>query len=228
MNKRFSKVLLVVVIVIMSGVVFGVISKRIPEGYSPQKADSLAVKVMQSLGKEAWDSTDYVSWSFPGGHHYEWFKSKDSVIVQWKEYRAEINLDNQSGVVYENDKLVANEKQAKLTQKAITFFNNDSFWLSAHFKMMDEGTSRELVDLKDDLKGLKVSYSSGGSTPGDTYLWIIKDNLPIAWKMWVSIIPFGGVKTTWEDWKRTQNGVSIAMNHKLMFLNIRIQDLVIH
>ena len=157
------------------------------------------------------------------GHQYQWFKNQDSVVVKWKKYEAYVNLKNHSGTVNKNGELVPDNKE--LIEKAIKYFNNDSFWLCAHYKMLDSGTSREIVDLKNGQTGLKVFYSSGGSTPGDTFLWILEDNKPVAFKMWVSTIPFGGIRANWKKWKTTKTGAQIALTHKLLFFNINIKNL---
>jgi hypothetical protein len=51
-------------------------------------------------------------------------------------------------------------------------------------------------------------YASGGSTPGDSYMWSMKT---IYQKLgeWVSIIPVGGLETSWEDWKTFQNNLKM-------------------
>ena len=71
-----------------------------------------------------------------------------------------------------------------------------------------------------------MSYSSGGVTPGDSYLWFLDENyVPTHFKMWVKVIPIGGILATWENWMKTSSGISIATKHKLGPLNIEIENL---
>lgn len=221
-KNKIVKRVSIVVICLIPIVVLSYTSKKVPEGHSPQQADQLALEVMNTLGFLSWEKTKIVKWKM-FSHRYQWFKSKDSVIVSWKRYQALINLNEGKGKVYRNGERVKDD--TKLVQKAIDNFNNDSFWLAAHFKMLDSGTVRELVDLKDGKTGLKITYSDGGSTPGDTYLWILEDGKPVAWKMWVSIIPFGGVKANWKRWQTTSTGAKIALTHKMLFFDIKIESL---
>ena len=216
------KKLLFFIICMLPIILFAYTSKQIPGGHSPQKADVLALEVMNNLNLSAWKKTNVVKWDL-FGHQYQWFKNQDSVVVKWKKYEAYVNLKNHSGTVNKNGELVPDNKE--LIEKAIKYFNNDSFWLCAHYKMLDSGTSREIVDLKNGQTGLKVFYSSGGSTPGDTFLWILEDNKPVAFKMWVSTIPFGGIRANWKKWKTTKTGAQIALTHKLLFFNINIKNL---
>ena len=61
-----------------------------------------------------------------------------------------------------------------------------------------------------------VSYDSGGVTPGDSYLWILDDTgLPTAYKMWVKIIPIGGINASWDNWMITESGAYLPTSHKL-------------
>jgi hypothetical protein len=221
-KNKFMKRFFIFSLLLIPVALFAYTSKKIPEGHSPQKADALALEVMNNLNLSAWEKTNFVKWEM-FGHQYQWFKNKDSVVVKWKKYEAFINLNKASGEVYEKGERVEDNKE--LIEKAIKNFNNDSFWLSAHYKMLDPGTSREIVDLKKGKVGLKVFYSSGGSTPGDTFLWILEEGKPIAFKMWVSIIPFGGMRANWKKWKTTETGAMIALTHKMLFFNVKIKDL---
>jgi hypothetical protein len=51
-------------------------------------------------------------------------------------------------------------------------------------------------------------YASGGSTPEILYV-VSRKIIPKAWSMWVSIIPVGGLETSWEDWKTFQNNLKM-------------------
>jgi hypothetical protein len=47
------------------------------------------------------------------------------------------------------------------------------------------------------------------------YIWLVDETIPKAWRMWVSIIPVGGIETSWEDWKTFQNNLKMlqAIGH---------------
>jgi hypothetical protein len=64
--------------------------------------------------------------------------------------------------------------------------------------------------MQDNQEALLITYASGGSTPGDSYMWFVDQNYrPKAWRMWVSIIPVGGLETTWEKLKTFQNNLKL-------------------
>ncbi len=106
-------------------------------------------------------------------------------------------------------------KNKELLKEATDYFNNDSFWLVAPFKVFEKGIERKIVNYKGN-DALMVTYTTGGSTPGDSYLWILDDSgKPTAYKMWASIIPAGGMKATWSDWITTESGVILPTKHEL-------------
>ena len=113
-----------------------------------------------------------------------------------------------------------------LRGKAYAYFCNDSYWLIAPFKVFDQGVSRSIVNTEDNKKALLVSYASGGVTPGDSYLWFLNENnIPESYKMWVKIIPIGGLKATWENWTKSETGVMVAKDHKLGPMNVDCSDI---
>ena len=136
---------------------------------------------------------------------------------KWNDYTAKLNLHNKSlsSITREKNKLTTKEEK-ELLQTAFDYFNNDSFWLVAPFKVFDKGTKREIVTLENGKEALLVSYTIGGSTPGDSYLWVLQPNgIPKSYKMWVSIIPVGGIKASWENWKMMKSGILLSTEHKL-------------
>lgn len=138
------------------------------------------------------------------------------VQVTWGNKKVLLNTKKVAGKAYEDGVELAGKQSDKLVQKAWNYFCNDSFWLNAPAKVFDKGTERSIVTLKDGRQGLMIEYASGGVTPGDAYVWILdENNLPTSWKMWVNIIPIGGVEATWEDWKTLQLGAKVATGHKI-------------
>ena len=202
------------------------LNESIPEGTPSPEADELARKVEQAMNKAAWDITSQVSWTFKGGHQYVWDKEAHVVNVQWDENEVILEPSSQSGVVINGENYSAAESAA-LIDTAWDLFNNDSFWLCAPYKLFDPGTERSLVTLKDGREGLMVTYTSGGSTPGDSYIWILDENyMPTAIKMWVSILPIGGMEFTWENYQTLATGAMVAQDHFLFGrVNIDISDL---
>jgi hypothetical protein len=71
-----------------------------------------------------------------------------------------------------------------------------------------------------------VTYKSGGSTPGDSYLWQLDEfGNPTSYKMWVKIIPIGGLEASWDEWKITQTSAKLPSNHTLLSMNLEISNL---
>ena len=82
-----------------------------------------------------------------------------------------------------------------------------------------------VVDRPDGKKALLISYLEGGVTPGDSYLWILDDDgMPIAWQMWVGVLPIGGLEVSWEDWETLSSGAIYAKNHNIGPFNVAITN----
>lgn len=214
--KKFLKIL---VILILGLVIFLWIKHEpLPEGSEPQQADKLAVKMLNALNHEKYKSTRFLEWSFQNGaNNYKWDKETGTVVVKWDDYNVRLDLvTHASSTAEKAGTMLSDEEKDKITSKALKLFNNDSFWLVAPFKVFDRGTTRSLVALEDGSKGLLVTYSEGGTTPGDSYLWVLNENgFPICYKMWVKIIPLGGLEATWDDWQVMESGAFLPKSHQL-------------
>ncbi len=198
----------------------------LPTGIQGEQADALANKMLNALDSETFEATNYLEWTFKRRHHYKWKKSDSTCNVYWKEFKVDLDLNDYSkSKAYVHSFKVDGEQAKELTQTAVKYFNNDSFWLVAPYKVFDKGTERRLVTLENDEQALLVTYTSGGSTPGDSFLWLL-DNTgkPKSFKMWTSIVPIQGLEASWNDWITTESGAQLPTFHKLLFMGLELQD----
>lgn len=207
---------------LLIGVVAGlIVHEPRPEGTTGPEAEALAGKMREAVDQAAWDSTRYVGWTFTGVHDYLWDREDDLVDVRWKNHRVILHTPTQEGMAWTDGEPV--DDADKLIEKAWFFFTNDSFWLLAFNKVFDPGTERAIVEQPDGSKALLVTYSSGGVTPGDSYLWILdEEGKPRAWRMWVKVLPIGGLTFTWENWQELSTGAQVALDHKNALANVAL------
>ena len=203
-------------------------NESLPESESGPEAEALAAKMLARVDKPAWDSLNYISWTFVNSHHFAWDKRANHAIISWDKNEVLMDLDEVTGKAYIDGKEVTGDSAQNLTSTAWSHWCNDSFWLAAPYKIKDPGTKRSIVNTDDGNKALMITYEGGGVTPGDSYLWLLDDTgLPYAYKMWVSILPLGGIKAEWKDWQKLPGGAMIAENHPLspVPMNVTITNL---
>ena len=201
------------------------VSKPLPESITGPEADGLARDVQEALNITGYEALGEIEFRFRD-HHYLWNKSEEHVLVSWKNYEVDLLLSD-----VENSKILRGGKDSNrsdLIEKAKAYFYNDSYWLVAPFKFFDPGVVRSLVETDNGSKALLITHTSGGVTPGDSYLWYFDENLiPTRFELWVSIIPIKGVSATWSSWVSKQD-VLFSTFHKLGPLEITIADLEAH
>jgi len=201
-------------------------NEDLPIGSDTEQADALATKMLSALNYDAYKATDYIEWTFKKRHHFKWNKTENTCEVYWKQYKVNLDLnDTSNSEAFQNDIKIETDKE-KYIKKASDLFNNDSFWVVAPYKVFDAGVERSVVTLENNEKALLVTYTSGGSTPGDSYLWqFAEDGKPKSYKMWTSILPIDGLEASWSDWTTTETGAILPTFHKLMVLGLEIDGI---
>lgn len=220
--KKFFKFLgILLVVLIVAGTIFYFVkNEKLPQGKQGVKAEALATKMFNAINHKAFETTEIIEWDFRNAHFYKWYKQKNIVEVSWDENKVILNTKEpkKSEVFVDNTKV--NNKE--LIKTAENYFNNDSFWLIAPYKIFDAGTKRSIVNYENK-QALMITYTSGGSTPGDSYLWFLDDNyMPTSFKMWTNVIPIGGVSATWTNFKNTNSGIKLPTKHTLSLFGLEI------
>lgn len=225
--KKFLKAIGIVfgLIILAAGIFYITTHESEPEGSRPDEAKVMAESIMRAVNAEAWQELRFVHWTFAGVNSYLWDKHSNSVRVRWGAKEVQLDLGSKKGQVRVDGEEIEGMRKKELEEKAWSMFCNDSFWLNAPAKIMDEGTKHSLVRMDDGREGLKVSYTKGGVTPGDSYVWFVDESgLPNAYKMWTSIIPVGGMELSWEDYIELPGGAKISTKHVGSAFTLEITD----
>ncbi len=205
-----------------------IMDESLPQGEEHADADSLARSIMRAVGTEEWDDIRAVRWTFAGRRTHLWDRDRNMLRVQFDEYEVYLHLydgeEAEQGVAMSGGARVHDaELEAELLATAREYWINDSFWLNPFAKMFDPGVRREIVRRSDGVDELLLHFGRGGETPGDSYLIRCdKNGLPTSWKMWVSLIPLGGLEASWEDWQGLPGGAKIAQKHRIAFLDLEL------
>lgn len=203
--------LLPVVALLVAGLV---LHEPRPAGVSAG-ADELATRIEQAINNEAWTRTGAVQWTFAGSFEHLWDRDRSLHRVRWKNHEVLQSVGDKTGRAWTDGVEVQGEARDKLLEQAWSWWANNSFWLNPLAKLRDDGVTLTVVEA-DGRDALLVSYSSGGVTPGDAFLWHIDDDgRPTAWQMWVQIIPVGGLRISWEGWTELPTGASVSTEHAI-------------
>ncbi|MCA9547778.1 MAG: hypothetical protein KC613_25415 [Myxococcales bacterium] len=216
-------------LLILAGLALGVLVWRVrapePTQVSPgPEADSLARNVQRAMAFDRWQQLEAVAWTFRDRHTHLWDKRRNLARVRWGDHEVLVDLGNRRGVAFRHGQRVEGPAGQGLVDEAYSKWTNDSFWLYPFRTFFHQGVTRATAVDHTGRPGLQIQYGSGGVTPGDKYLWTVDaDGRPQAWRMWVSIIPVGGLQTTWAGWE-THGGVPFSTLHEGVFdLKVTVQ-----
>lgn len=203
------------------------LSHALPEGTAGPEADALARRMEKSANTDAWARTGAVSFSFRNDTHHLWDRTRNFDRVRWGDEEVLLDAGKKTGRAMHKGQRVVGGAADKLVQKAYARFCNDTFWLNPLAKLFDDGVTRSRAVGKDG-ESLLIHYASGGTTPGDTYQWLVGEgDVPRAWRMFVQIIKVKGLEMTWQDWQTLSTGARVATRHRALgFDALRLTDIV--
>jgi len=165
------------------------------EGFDSIGSDPAAIQLADSImhamgGRENWDKTRYISWTFFGRRDLVWDKFTGRVRIFSKPdtttYLVNINT-GEGRVKIKDTEITEPDSLKKLLNKAKSMWINDSYWLVMPFKLKDDGVTLKYMG-EDTLKGtlfntLVLTFKDVGVTPQNKYkLYVdIKDKLVRNW-----------------------------------------------
>ncbi|MEM6685360.1 MAG: hypothetical protein AAF617_06135 [Bacteroidota bacterium] len=231
--KKIAKILgklilgIIFTLLLFFAIVYLRYNEPLPKGEQGAAADAMANRMLAALNYNAYKNTRYLSWTFRGAHHYVWDKDQYKVTVSWSDVEVALNLKQPSESIVQVDRQsITGTEATEYIDTALSYFNNDSFWLVAPYKVFDEGTSRSIAKNEAGEEGLLITYASGGTTPGDSYLWFLDINgRPKGYQMWVDIIPVGGLYASWDNWLLMESGIPLSSVHTLLFLDLEVENI---
>jgi len=226
--KILKWILLTLFVLFLIGVIaVFVTSQKRPQGVTSSEADVLAQDMVKALNYKNYSESKFMTFTFRGAHDYIYYFPSKKLKVSWDNKEVYLLLRTMKGRAYIDGIEVLGEEKQKLLDKAWEYWCNDSFWVLAPFKVFDPGTTRKIVKDADGKEGLLVEYATGGTTPGDAYLWYLDENLiPTGWRMWTSILPIKGLYSSWEGWEK-HNDTWYSTKHK-MLINLEITNFGIY
>lgn len=214
--KRWLVRIAVLLLVLVAALVITIVvaDEAPPTGKAGPFADLLARRMQGAVEMDRWNATGIVRFDFGGRFQHVWDRNRRYARIRWGETEVLMRLDDRSGIARVKGEVVEGDAAKAALEEANVRFVNDTFWLNPMATFFNEGVTREIVELEGNKQALLVSYGSGGVTPGDKYLFFHDGRWkPNRWKMWVDIIPVGGLAVTWERYQTLQTGAQISTKH---------------
>lgn len=190
----------------------GLVLAALPAAAQPT-ADQIAGQVLEALGgKEAWDQTRFIRFSFAGRRTHHWDKwtgrhRLEGQTPEGKPYVVLSNLNTKEGGAWIDGQKAEGDQKKEWLERAYGAWINDTYWLLMPYKLRDPGVRLSLAgEEKQDGKTwdkLLLSFDKVGLTPKDRY-WVYVNRESGLVDRWDYILK-GEAKPpstfTWEGWK---------------------------
>lgn len=150
-------------------------------GSDPQ-AIEIADRVMVELGgRQAWDETRFLTWSFFGRRRHLWDKQTGDIRIEGVDRETErpylilMNLFDKRGRAWKGGAPVTDpDELAEMLEYGESVWINDSYWMFMPFKLKDSGVTLKYLGTGQMLDGrpaevLQLTFEAVGRTPQNKY-----------------------------------------------------------
>ena len=182
------------------------------EAASDPEAIEIADQVMEAMGgRQAWDSTRYLTWNFFGNRTLLWDKQTGDVRIDSHRDSTVylINIYDNTGKVKKNSSEMPADSLQKYTDRGKGIWINDSYWLVMPFKLKDSGVTLTYKG-EDTIRGgsaadvLQLKFENVGNTPQNKYDVYVDKNSHLV-KQWAyykeAAMDTPNFITPWNDYK---------------------------
>jgi hypothetical protein len=191
------------------------------EGFDPAGSDPAAVELADSVmsamgGRDNWDNTRFVSWSFSGRRNLVWDKQGGRVRITVPEESLIylLNLSNGQGKVrLRHHEVTDPDSLKRMLQQARSIWINDSYWLIMPFELKDSGVTLSYLGEDTLATGGKcnvmdLTFTHTGQDPESKYRVYVDlaDNLVKQWSYFKSANQDSATFTRpWDNYKKYGN-----------------------
>lgn len=186
---------------------------------SDPKAVALADEVMEALGgREAWDDTRYLTWSFFGRRTHVWDKHTGDLRYENDDTLVLMNLNTKEGRVWRSGEEVTDpEELAEALHRAEGAWVNDSYWVFMPYKLKDTGVTlkylgRGTTEAGETADVLELTFEDVGRTPQNKYhVYVDEDSrLVTQWDYYENASdPEPRFRIPWRGWEE-HDGIMLS------------------
>ena len=159
------------------------------EGFDIEGSDATAIAIADEVmeangGREAWENTRYVCWSFFGRDDLVWDKWTGNVRIDRGNGMILLtNINDETGRAFMAGKEIMDaDSVSTLMQTAKSIWINHSYWLVMPYKLKDSGVTLKMAGEDTTMDGrmadkLKMTFEGVGRTPDNMYyVWVDKES----------------------------------------------------
>ncbi|MBE7439776.1 MAG: hypothetical protein HS115_15065 [Spirochaetales bacterium] len=209
-------------LLVLAGVgIYFYYSHPLPAGKTGADAEALTGRIEAAVRLERFKELQGVSFTFRASRSHFRDLKRHLAEVTYDDLRILMDLNTGRFKAYRHGTLLEGPAAQDAFKLAYQYHTNDFFWLNPFYALRSPGAERYFVNERQ----LLVTFTSGGVTPGDSYL-IETDNagLPMSVRMWVSTLPLKGLAFSFEDWQELE-GTYFARKHRSPFGEVIVSDI---
>jgi hypothetical protein len=164
------------------------------EGFNAENSDPKAIQIADSVmaalgGRQNWDATRYISWTFFDVRKLLWDKYTGDVRIENLKDGSKtlVNINTGKGKVFRNGAEVTQpDSLAKYLKEGNEAWINDSYWMVMTYKLKDSGVTLKYLGEEKLATGpetdvLQLTYQNVGVTPENKYkVYVDKQNHLVA------------------------------------------------